>query len=251
MINMIRADWYRVFHGRIMKICSILTIAWVVLCAYAQQATAVIREALVDSKVTGNYWDSFFNYYPVILPIIVFCTYYTSTDFRQGTIKPYIAKGISRWKYYFSKVVIGWIAAEIFLLIAFMTGMVCCKLFWGSYFVGSFSEWDLAAFLLCQLLFHAAVATLVVSVTCWIKNSAICMVVNFVLVFFGYLCLHNLETVLGLNYEITVFWAFSNINKTKIDMASLWIPVAVIIFIGYLIVWGLISAVMLNKKDIA
>ena len=65
---------------------------WIFLCAYAQKATIGMREYLVGTEVSANYWDSFFNYYPVVFPLIIFCSYYFSNDFRQGTVKHYIRK---------------------------------------------------------------------------------------------------------------------------------------------------------------
>ena len=75
-----------------------------------------------------------------------------------------------------------------------------------------------------------AVSTLAISLVFLIRNSSVSMAVNALLIFFGYLVLHGLESILGLGYNITIFWAISNINKTRIDMAVQWLPTAIIIF---------------------
>lgn len=76
------------------------------------------------------------------------------------------------------------------------------------------------------------------------------MAVNALLIFFGYLVLHGLESILGLGYNITIFWAISNINKTRIDMAVQWLPTAIIIFFGYMIIFGGVIGTIFKKRDI-
>ena len=70
------------------------------------------------------------------------------------------------------------------------------------------------------------------------------------LIFFGYLVLHGLESILGLGYNITIFWAISNINKTRIDMAVQWLPTAIIIFFAYMIIFGGVIGTIFKKRDI-
>lgn len=89
MLNLIRADFYKAIHGKVLKVCFLMMTGWIFLCAYAQKATIGMREYLVGTEVSANYWDSFFNYYPVVFPLIIFCSYYFSNDFRQGTVKHY------------------------------------------------------------------------------------------------------------------------------------------------------------------
>ena len=68
--------------------------------------------------------------------------------------------------------------------------------------------------------------------------------------YFGYLVLHGLESILGLGYNITIFWAISNINKTRIDMAVQWLPTAIIIFFAYMIIFGGVVGTIFKKRDI-
>ena len=65
MLNLIRADFYKAIHGKVLKVCFLMMTGWIFLCAYAQKATIGMREYLVGTEVSANYWDSFFNYYPV------------------------------------------------------------------------------------------------------------------------------------------------------------------------------------------
>ena len=80
-----------------------------------------------------------------------------------------------------------------------------------------------------------AVSTLAISLVFLIRNSSV---------------LHGLESILGLGYNITIFWAISNINKTRIDMAVQWLPTAIIIFFAYMIIFGGVIGTIFKKRDI-
>lgn len=250
MFNLIHADFYRNVHGKTYKVCILLTIIWVLLCSYAQTAAINVREVITGTDVAIDYWNSFFNYYPVVFPLMIFCSYFAANDFKQGTIKNYISRGISRKCYFFSKLLIGWFASITFLSVAFITGYFCNKGFFGGGFF-SCPVGNVVSYFLCQLLFHCSVATLGIAITFFIRNSTISTIVNLSLVFFGYLCIHGIESILGLGYRISIFWALSNISKTRIEQAPQWIFTAIIVFIGYAIILGIISNISLHKKDIA
>ena len=248
--NLIRADFYKTIHGKVLKVCFLMMTGWIFLCAYAQKATIGMREYLVGTEVSANYWDSFFNYYPVVFPLIVFCSYYFSNDFRQGTVKHYIEKGLSRWSYFFSKLVIGWIVSSFFLVSAFLIGLLCNKIFFGISGFTFTNISNIVSYIFCEALYHMAVSTLAISLVFLIRNSSVSMAVNALLIFFGYLVLHGLESILGLGYNITIFWAISNINKTRIDMAVQWLPTAIIIFFAYMIIFGGVIGTIFKKRDI-
>jgi len=250
MLNLIRADFYKTIHGKVLKVCFLMMTGWIFLCAYAQKATIGMREYLVGTEVSANYWDSFFNYYPVVFPLIIFCSYYFSNDFRQGTVKHYIEKGLSRWSYFFSKLVIGWIVSSFFLVSAFLIGLLCNKIFFGISGLTFTSISNIVSYIFCEALYHMAVSTLAISLVFLIRNSSVSMAVNALLIFFGYLVLHGLESILGLGYNITIFWAISNINKTRIDMAVQWLPTAIIIFFAYMIIFGGVIGTIFKKRDI-
>lgn len=91
---------------------------------------------------------------------------------------------------------------------------------------------------------------LAIGIVFLIRNSSVSMAVNALLIFFGYLVLHGLESILGLGYNITIFWAISNINKTRIDMAVQWLPTAIIIFFAYMIIFGGVIGTIFKKRDI-
>ena len=57
MLNLIRADFYKAIHGKVLKVCFLMMTGWIFLCAYAQKATIGMREYLVGTEVSANYWE--------------------------------------------------------------------------------------------------------------------------------------------------------------------------------------------------
>ena len=55
MLNLIRADFYKAIHGKVLKVCFLMMTGWIFLCAYAQKATIGMREYLVGTEVSANY----------------------------------------------------------------------------------------------------------------------------------------------------------------------------------------------------
>ena len=49
MLNLIRADFYKAIHGKVLKVCFLMMTGWIFLCAYAQKATIGMREYLVGT----------------------------------------------------------------------------------------------------------------------------------------------------------------------------------------------------------
>ena len=43
MLNLIRADFYKTIHGKVLKVCFLMMTGWIFLCAYAQKATIGIN----------------------------------------------------------------------------------------------------------------------------------------------------------------------------------------------------------------
>ena len=37
MLNLIRADFYKAIHGKVLKVCFLMMTGWIFLCAYAQK----------------------------------------------------------------------------------------------------------------------------------------------------------------------------------------------------------------------
>ena len=51
MLNLIRADFYKAIHGKVLKVCFLMMTGWIFLCAYAQKATIMILMQMILNVV--------------------------------------------------------------------------------------------------------------------------------------------------------------------------------------------------------
>lgn len=149
MLNLIRADFYKAIHGKVLKVCFLMMTGWIFLCAYAQKATIGMREYLVGTEVSANYWDSFFNYYPVVFPLIIFCSYYFSM-FSSRDCKTLYRKRSVTMELLLIKMVIGWSVSFFFLVSAFLIGLLCNKIFFGISGLTFTSISNIVSYIFCE-----------------------------------------------------------------------------------------------------
>ncbi len=249
MLNMIRADFYRCFHGKTFPLCLSFTFLWVIFCAFLQQATLTMRESLSGTTIQIDYWNSFWGYHPVIIPLLLFCCVDYMTDFKQKTIKLYVAKGISRWNFLFSKILMGWIVAFLFVVVALLAGIFSDVFFWGgnpSFFVNP----NFLVFLLAYWLLHATAATFIISTIFLLRGNVICSAINLLFLIYGYFFFHKIELSLGYDNLITRFWLYSYIGSVDMSNLSSMLPKVLLLFVGYFVVFGAISNVMFRKIDV-
>ena len=249
MLNMMRADLYRFFHSKKFKGCLLFTFIWVISCGLLQQGTLTMREAAAGVKINIDYWESFWGYHPVLIPLIVFCCIEYATDFKQKTIKLYVAKGISKWSFFFSKIFMGWLVAFIFVGVALLSGMLCDMILWGGSF-SAFLSVDFMGYLLGQWLFHGTAATFIISLVFFMRGNAVCTVVNLLLLIFGYALMHKFEMTMGHDGLITNFWVYSYINGIEMESLTQTVIRVALLFAGYFAVFGMISGIIFHKRDV-
>lgn len=249
MLNMVRADFYRVFQGKKFKLCLLFTFVWVISCALLQEGTVAIRETFAGLKINIDYWNSFWGYHPVMIPLITFCCMEFITDFKQKTIKLYVAKGISKWSFLFSKIFMGWIAAFAFVVVALFAGIICDVIMWGGN-LSAFLSINFIGYLLEYGIAHATAATFIISIIFLMRGNGICSVINLLLLIYGYFILNKMELAMGQNELITRFWVYSNIGSIEMGNLARMLPEILLLFALYFIVFGLFSGVIFNRLDI-
>lgn len=249
MLNMVRADSYRFFRGRTFKLCLLFTFAWVILCAFILKETIPMREAQTGAKINIDYLNSFWSYHPVMIPLLTFCCMEYITDFKQKTIKLYAAKGISRWSFYLSKILMGWLVALIFVVAALVAGMVSNVVLWGGN-IAAYADIHVIGLIFAQWLVHATAATFIISIVFLMRGSTMCSVVNVLLLVYGYLILNKIELAMGQDGLITRFWLYSNIGGIEMGNLMHMLPKLLLMFAGYFVVCGTIAGALFNKLDI-
>lgn len=114
MINLIKADLYRIFRGKGIYI----TLAFLFLLCFLQTIGEMESIGITSSSMEGmgdmtyqvvgrnvpfSIMRSIDNLLYLLLPVIVFIS---AVDFSSGTAKNVLANGVSRTQYYFSKLIL-------------------------------------------------------------------------------------------------------------------------------------------------
>ena len=128
MMNIIRADLYRLFRGKGFYITGVIFLIFIILQAFQADnlsvgvATDVTWKALEMFEVTDLKGSNihilmfqFANNLPYfVLPFIIFIA---AADFSSGSIKNVLSNGTSRIKYYFSKLILCYIFSTIMMIL--------------------------------------------------------------------------------------------------------------------------------------
>ncbi len=173
MLNIIKADLYRIFKGKGIYITFIFFIAIIVLQIYSGSLGAVgVNTDTVSSydniKLTGAiapFATSSFvdNYLYYLLPIIVIIA---AVDFGAGTVKNILSNGVSRIKYYFSKLILAFIASTVMLFLNVVLSILLATMIngFGGEFNAKFIS-DILRVLLPQLYLFFAMSSVGIFLT--------------------------------------------------------------------------------------
>lgn len=85
----------------------------------------------------------------------------------------------------------------LFLVSAFLIGLLCNKIFFGISGLTFTSISNIVSYIFCEALYHMAVSTLAISLVFLIRNSSVSMAVNALLIFL----------VIWFFMDWKVFWA--------------------------------------------
>ena len=123
MINLMKADIYRIFRGKGLYITiGFMLLLWFLQSFGMMESIGISSESMespdvIVSKLTGSAVPLIMmrandNLLYILLPIIIFIA---SVDFSSGTVKNILINGISRTKYYFSKLILAMLFCSIML----------------------------------------------------------------------------------------------------------------------------------------
>lgn len=146
MINLIKADLYRIFRGKgiyitlafLFLLCFLQTIgemASIGITSSSMEGTTDAVYQMVGSNVPFAIMSSIDNMLYILLPVIIFIS---AVDFSSGAAKNVLASGVSRTQYYFSKLILSMLFCLAMAVGSIVIPTVIVSLFKG--FGGSFDR---------------------------------------------------------------------------------------------------------------
>lgn len=250
MLNLLRADFYKLRRSKSFYICLGIIAFFVTYVIIDFNSSAHLKEQLSTSTFHWVYMlfkeRSFLPYFIPMLQAI-FITMLITSEYSTGTIKDPVSLGFSRTKVYISKLITVSVGSIIMMLVAvFFTGITAVFVF-GIY--GSFSMYDLLLFVrmfLIQSLLYTAYGSIFLMIAFLIKNIGGTMAFN---VLFS-LILGSLGSMVGDSYWGRILLLMNFSPTAMPHPLAVDIRLAIAAALSYLILCVGIGGFTFKKQDI-
>lgn len=250
MLNVLRADFYKLRRSKSFFICLGILAAVVAYIIVDFSSSAHIKEQLSPS--TFHWIYMIFEekaFLPYFLPVLqaIFITMLITNEYSTGTIKDSVSLGFSRTQIYFSKLITISVGSILMMLVALVTTAMTSIFVFGIY--GSFLMVDLLLLVrmfLIQGLLYTAYGSLFLMIAFLIKNVGGTMAFS---IFFS-LIIGSLSSVVGNSYigRILLLMNFSPTAVPYPQAVDMWIAIAVAL--AYLILCTGLGGFTFKKQDI-
>lgn len=217
MLNLLKSDFYKLFKQKSLYICLIIVVALAAINVFALDymqhiSTQMSQTNETDLKIfelsqsASSYIKSSFSLNAMIIVGVVVPLFVTS-EFRLGTIKNTLSRGMSRNSVFISKLLISCLISIVFMLIQCLSSTVSATILWGFGNVDGGFWADLIKFILLQLYICVAYASLFTMVSFIISSTGGAIALNICLIQFSSVIVSLIQMVVykitGVNYEIT------------------------------------------------
>lgn len=250
MLNLLRADFYKLRRSNSYFICLGILVLFVAYIIIDFSSSAHIKEQLSPSTFHWTYM--LFNekaFLPYFIPLFqaIFITMLITSEYSTGTIKDSVSLGFSRMQIYISKLITLSVGTILMMIVAIFTTAITSIFVFGVY--GSFTLFDmllLFRMLLIQVLLYTAYASVFLMISFLIKNIGGTMAFN---IFFC-LILGSLSSLVGNSYLGRIL-LLMNFSPTAVPHPrTVDIRIAIIVGLAYLIIFSGIGGLTFKKQDI-
>jgi ABC-2 type transport system permease protein len=250
LLNLLRADFYKLRRSKSFIICLGLTVLFVAYIIIDFGSSAHIKEQLSPS--TFHWIYMLFQekaFLPYFLPVFqaIFITMLITNEYSTGTIKDSVSLGFDRTKTYTSKLIAVSVGSILMMLVAIFTTAITSIFVFGIY--GSFLMYDLQLLVrmfLIQVLLYTAYGSVFLMIAFLIKNIGGTMAFS---IFFS-LILGSLGSVVGNSYLGRIL-LLMNFPPTAVpNPQAVDIRIAIAVALAYLILCFGIGGFTFKKQDI-
>lgn len=248
MKNMIRASFFKLFHDKAIWISLAGTVAWSLFLCFALIWISDGKLILTNFVTMERYWRDFIGYHAIMVPLLVSSIVLFTSEFKDRSWKLFIARGISKASFYFSKVPVILFLTALICFVSILTGAVFSLAALGAPMSKLYLGFVLRFYCL-QVIAHGTAAILILSISFLIKVSEISSSLNMVLLVLGTMALSKLEGALFLGDALTGSWAFA--QPLRVCFAQ-WNDVLrfVLTFAVYLVVCSLVVILFTARRDV-
>lgn len=273
MLNLTRAEFYKLSKSRTFYVCCLLGIAMSLIMAATLGLMQEMMKALTPEVLekmggmgfnmgVGNSIDSInvelsgasllsqtFTGNSIQVLMAIFISVFVATEFSCGAMKNIAAKGFSRTKIYLSKLTAVSLGSIALMLISCVASVLCGTIFWG--FGDGIELKGLLIFLGMQLLMQIALAALFTMVAMIFRSHAASIAINLGLIMFVPLLFQLIALILQKESGLADLWLVQNIiNLSTFSPLQSDIIKGLIASGVYLVLSTVIGCLAFRKQDI-
>lgn len=279
MFNIIKSDFYRIFHGRAIYITFLVLAATIALSIFSlspmyigpsgsgmlseqeditlssedeeayQETNSLFEERRIlkkypyalDKAIVGTNANLY--YFFIVLIVLAL-----SDDFSHGTAKNTIASAISRRSYYFSKLAVGLLLCTMIILFNNFGVYIANLLINGSAFASPIGV--IAALTLRQLPLLYGIISLLLCISAVVKRTAIFNTIAIPLLFVFYIALMTIISAFKIDTFICDYEFQVALISLAYTSAKAYILKCTILGIVYILVFNSIGYLALKKAEI-
>ena len=263
MINLLKADIYKLFKGKAIYVCSVLSAVLMAIYLFTEYFRNIetLNSVPEEFKMYVNNGFSAVMFIPytfissVMILLIIVVTIVVVFDFSNGTIKNYASKGFKREKIYLSKFIVSLIVFFILIAITFLTCVVTASCLWGFGDIPQDFTKNLFRMIGLEMLAYTAILSVFIMISMLIRKLGISLAVNLSMIFLLPIVMVLLsvlvEKVFKLGFKIGQYWVLNypemlahyNLDQTVVTRS-------IIVSLVTILVTSFIGIYTLKKRDI-
>lgn len=258
MLNLIRADFYKLFRTKAFYICGVLAAIFSCLLGAVMINYTISQFGGISAKSLG--YDAVYALTVGISWANLFTTIMISmfipNEFSYGTIKNIASKGVSRANIYLSKIILAISVSAIYILVCAITSFTIGSIMWGAGDLTREVYLDVFRMLGLFWLVESAIQCIVVMMGFFIRQTGGTVAANLAIIIampdlislinFGIYSLFKVE-----DFDIAKYWPSTYISKyLSLDILKEDINIGMIVCAAYIVVSILIGIFFFYKRDV-
>lgn len=277
MTNLLRADFYKLFHTKVLYVCTFVLLCYIGIVAAAfysldhmpQEKKAMLQEGnqsaegvslTVDDEVdiSVQFLQSGTQFVAtvisesgiIVLIIGIMIAILVGGEFKERTIKSMVAKGYKREHIVITKIIVSAVAILIMVTCAALVAFIIGSVLSGK--ANSYSNSELLAIvrsLLGGLATFVAFSSLYTFIVIAIRNVELSVVINIVIILMLPNILGVIERAWKIPFsEIQLTEGLNRVIESNASIANL--SHLGILFVGYLIISTIVACLVFKRADV-
>lgn len=255
MISLFRADTFKLRKSTSYYLFFLISIIFVISMLYVSHNWSdaeFIKQGMSPGPKNAGWalsqWMSDIMLLFFSFPVSIF----VASDFTNGTAKTIVAKGYSRFKIYFSKLILSFGISCSLFLVYIITAMVDGGLQYGFQSISGVLLLQILRFIGLQLLNICTLTSVWVMVAVIFRNVTLVSIINALVIMLGKFPVWIINSIRGVNLDDNMFlWiVYDIIHFRTLTPSNIWVTEMIITSLGYLIISTTLGYIFFRKADI-